>query len=75
MAKPNSSPLVGLVLVTTPLQNLAGGGRLSPRTADNRMLINMNNQQFLQDLLFSATPNGVEFSLVNTATSSGIRYE
>ena len=44
MAKPNSSPLVGLVLVTTPLQNLAGGGRLSPRTGDNdkRMLINMN---------------------------------
>ena len=75
MAKPNCSPLVGLVLVTTPLQNLAGGGRLSPRTADKRMLINMNMQNFFQHVLFSATPNGVVFSLVNTATSSGIWYE
>ena len=61
--------------MTTPLQNLAGGGRLSLRTADTRMLINMNNQHLFQDVLFSATPNGVEFCLVNTATSSGIWYE
>ena len=75
MARPNSSPLVRLV--NRPLQNLAGRagrGRLSLRTADKRMLICMNGRHFFQDLLFSATPNGVECCLVNTATSSGIRY-
>ena len=60
-ASPNSG-----TLETIHLQLLAatGGRRLSLRAAVKCMLIDMDKQHFFQEVILSATPNGVECCLV-----------